>query len=48
MDFEVHECDLFEHEPYTVDCLALDERQGVLGVARHSDFEYVFLCSMIR
>uniref|UniRef100_A0A8R1XS59 Uncharacterized protein n=1 Tax=Onchocerca volvulus TaxID=6282 RepID=A0A8R1XS59_ONCVO len=38
-DFEIHECDLFEHEPYTVDCLALDERQGVLAVARHSDLE---------
>lgn len=37
-DFEVHECDLFEHEPYTVDCLALDERQGILSVARHSDY----------
>ncbi|EJD76327.1 hypothetical protein LOAG_16714 [Loa loa] len=36
--FEVHECDLFEHEPYTVNCLALDERQGILSVARHSDF----------
>ncbi|KAM3720670.1 U3 small nucleolar RNA-associated protein [Dirofilaria immitis] len=38
-DFEVHECDLFEHEPYTVDCLALDERQGILSVARHADSE---------
>uniref|UniRef100_A0A1I8EHQ7 WD_REPEATS_REGION domain-containing protein n=1 Tax=Wuchereria bancrofti TaxID=6293 RepID=A0A1I8EHQ7_WUCBA len=37
-DFEVHECDLFEHEPYAVDCLALDERKGILSVARHSDF----------
>ncbi|CAG9535561.1 unnamed protein product [Cercopithifilaria johnstoni] len=36
--FEIHECDLFEHEPYTVDCLELDERQGILAVARHSDF----------
>lgn len=36
--FEIHESDLFEHEPYTVDCLELDERQGILAVARHSDF----------
>uniref|UniRef100_A0A0R3RPE2 WD_REPEATS_REGION domain-containing protein n=1 Tax=Elaeophora elaphi TaxID=1147741 RepID=A0A0R3RPE2_9BILA len=37
-DFEIHECDLFEHEPYTVDCLELNERYGILAVARHSDF----------
>ncbi|KAL3998677.1 hypothetical protein ACH3XW_15995 [Acanthocheilonema viteae] len=36
--FEIHECDLFEHERYTVDCLELDEQQGILAVARHSDF----------
>ncbi|VDN03883.1 unnamed protein product [Thelazia callipaeda] len=38
VDIEVHECDLFEHEPFVVDCLALDERQGILCVARHSDY----------
>lgn len=37
-DVVVHKASLYENEPYSVECMAVDDVQGILAVARRADY----------
>lgn len=37
-EVNIHRAALFENEAYVVTCMAVDELQGILAVARRADY----------